>query len=186
MAALSSELSPHNLVLRIRISDLSCISFCYEEHISDYWFTQNPSSYKEWGCAFSWLVDNRRTGSFIRIVDLSDFIIQRLPQDHFLRDYFPRDRNVCLYPWYYLLWFLFFVVVVVVSSFFLWYYTCFNAILPNRPPPTSPTESKRLFYTSGSLLLSRIQGCHYHLSKFHIYALVYCIGVFLSGLLRSV
>ena len=40
-------------------------------------------------------------------------------------------------------------------------------------PPTSPTESKRLFYTSMSLLLSRIQGCHYHLSKFHIYALVY-------------
>ena len=34
-----------------------------------------------------------------------------------------------------------------------------------------------------SLLLSRIQGCHYHLSKFHIYALVYCIGVFLFGLL---
>ena len=33
-----------------------------------------------------------------------------------------------------------------------------------------------------SLLLSCIQGYHYHLSKFHIYALVYCIGVFLSGL----
>ena len=27
-----------------------------------------------------------------------------------------------------------------------------------------------------SLLLSCIQGYHYHLSKFHIYALVYCIG----------
>ena len=27
-----------------------------------------------------------------------------------------------------------------------------------------------------SLLLSRIQGYRYHLSKFHIYALVYCIG----------
>ena len=52
-------------------------------------------------------------------------------------------------------------------------------------PPPSPTESKRLFYTSVSLLLSRIQGCRYHLSKFH-YALVYCIGVFLSGLLHSV
>ena len=39
-------------------------------------------------------------------------------------------------------------------------------------PPPSPTESKRLFYTSVSLLLSRIQGCRYHLSKFHIYALV--------------
>ena len=50
-------------------------------------------------------------------------------------------------------------------------------------PSLSPTESKRLFYTSVSLLLSQIQGYRYHLSKFHIYALVYCIGVFLSGLL---
>ena len=48
------------------------------------------------------------------------------------------------------------------------------------PPSPSPTESKRLFYTSVSLLLSHIQGYSYHLSKFHIYALVYCIGVFLS------
>ena len=31
-----------------------------------------------------------------------------------------------------------------------------------------------------------IQGYCYHLSKFHMYALVYCIGVFLSGLLHSV
>ena len=54
------------------------------------------------------------------------------------------------------------------------------------PPSPSPTESKRLFYTSVSLLLSSIQGYCYHLSKFHIYALVYCIGVFLSGLLHSV
>ena len=54
------------------------------------------------------------------------------------------------------------------------------------PPSPSPTESKRLFYTSVSLLLSYIQGYCYHLSKFHIYALVYCIGVFLSGLLHSV
>ena len=54
------------------------------------------------------------------------------------------------------------------------------------PPLSSPTESKRLFYTSVSLLLSRIQGCRYHLSKFHIYALVYCTGAFLSGLLHSV
>ena len=50
----------------------------------------------------------------------------------------------------------------------------------------SPTESKRLFYTSVSLLLSRIQGYHYHLSKSHIYVLVYCIGVFISRLLHSV
>ena len=54
------------------------------------------------------------------------------------------------------------------------------------PPSPSPTESKSLFCTSASLLLSRIQGYHYHLSKFHIYVLVYCIGVFLSGLLHSV
>ena len=54
------------------------------------------------------------------------------------------------------------------------------------PPSPSPTESKIMFYTSVSLLLSRIQGYHYHLSKFHIYVLVYCIGVFLFGLLHSV
>ena len=48
------------------------------------------------------------------------------------------------------------------------------------PPSPSPTESKGLFFTSVFLLLSHIQGYHYHLSKFHIYALVYCIGVFLA------
>ena len=31
-----------------------------------------------------------------------------------------------------------------------------------------------------------IQGYRYHLFRFHIYVLVYCIGVFLSGLLHSV
>ena len=51
----------------------------------------------------------------------------------------------------------------------------FSQIIPNSP---SPTGSKRLFCTSVSLLLSCIQGYHYHLSKFHTYALVYCIGVF--------
>ena len=59
----------------------------------------------------------------------------------------------------------------------------FSQILP---PSPSPTESKRLFYTSVSLLLSGIQGYHYHLSKFSIYALIYCIGVSFSGLLHSV
>ena len=53
-------------------------------------------------------------------------------------------------------------------------------------PLPSSTESKRVFYTSVSLLLSHIQGYRYLLSKFHIYVLVYCIGVFLSGLLHSV
>ena len=44
------------------------------------------------------------------------------------------------------------------------------------PPSPSPTESKRLFYTSVSFLLSCIQGYRYHLSEFHIYVLVCCIG----------
>ena len=43
------------------------------------------------------------------------------------------------------------------------------------PPSPSPTESIRLIYTSVSLLLSRTQCYCYHLSKFHIYVLVYCI-----------
>ena len=38
------------------------------------------------------------------------------------------------------------------------------------PPSPFPTESKSLFFTFVSLLLSRIQDYHYHLSKFHIYA----------------
>ena len=54
------------------------------------------------------------------------------------------------------------------------------------PPSPSPTESNRLSHTSVSLLLSHIQGYRYHLSKFHMYALVYCIGVFLPGLLHSI
>ena len=54
------------------------------------------------------------------------------------------------------------------------------------PPSPFPTESKSLFCISVSLLLSHIQGHHYHLSKFHIYVLVYCNGVFLSGLLHSI
>ena len=36
------------------------------------------------------------------------------------------------------------------------------------PPSPSPTESKRLFFTFVFLLLSRIQGYHYHLPKFLI------------------
>ena len=57
---------------------------------------------------------------------------------------------------------------------------------PNIPPLPSPTESKSLFCTSVSLFLFCILGYRYHLSKFHIYALVYCIGLYLSGLLHSV
>ena len=49
-------------------------------------------------------------------------------------------------------------------------------------PSPSPTESKSLFFISMSLLLSRIQGYCYHLSKFHICMFIYCIGVFLFDL----
>ena len=41
------------------------------------------------------------------------------------------------------------------------------------PPSPSSTESKILFSTSVSLLLSHIYGQHYHLSKFHIYVLLW-------------
>ena len=54
------------------------------------------------------------------------------------------------------------------------------------PPLPSPTESNSLFFTSLSLLQSLTWGHPYHLSKFHIYVLIYCIGVFLSDLLHSV
>ena len=49
-------------------------------------------------------------------------------------------------------------------------------------PSSSPTESKRLFNKSVFLLLSHIKGYRCHLSKFHIYALVYCTVFFFSWL----
>ena len=72
------------------------------------------------------------------------------------------------------------------DSFHIWYYACFNAILPNHPTLALSHRVQKTVYTSVSLLLSRIQGYCYHLSKFHIYVWVHCIGVFLSGLLHSV
>ena len=69
-----------------------------------------------------------------------------------------------------------------VSYMIVYMFQCHS---PKSPSP-SPSESKSLLYTSVSLFLSCIPGHHYHLSKFHIYVLAYCIGVFLSGLLHSV
>ena len=72
------------------------------------------------------------------------------------------------------------------DSFHIWYYTHFNAVLPNHPTLALSNRVQKSVLYSVSLLLSRIQGYHYHLSKFHIYALVYCIDVFLSGLFHFV
>ena len=72
------------------------------------------------------------------------------------------------------------------DSFHIWYYTCFNAILPNHHTLSLfHRVQKTVLYISVSFAVSYMGYC-YHLSKFHIYALVYCVGVFLSGLLHSV
>ena len=47
-------------------------------------------------------------------------------------------------------------------SFLIWY-TCFNAIVPKHPPPP---QSPKDCSIDLCLLLFRIQGCCYHLSKF--------------------
>ena len=49
---------------------------------------------------------------------------------------------------------------------------------PKSSHPRPLPQSKKLFCTPVSLLLSRIQGHRYHLSKVHMYALIHCIGVF--------
>ena len=54
----------------------------------------------------------------------------------------------------------------------------FSQIIPSLPSP----RVQSLFFISVTLLLSHIWGHHCHLSKFHIYELMYCIGVFLSDI----
>ena len=62
----------------------------------------------------------------------------------------------------------------------------FNAILPNHPTLTlCHRVQKTVLYICVSLAVSHT-GYRYHLSKFHIYPLVYCIGVLLSGLLLCI
>ena len=52
------------------------------------------------------------------------------------------------------------------------------------PPSPSPTESKRLFYTSVSLLLFPIQGYHYHfLNSIYMLSILYwCFSFWLNSL----
>ena len=70
-----------------------------------------------------------------------------------------------------------------ISYMMLYMFQCHS---PKSSHPLPLPQSPKDCYRPVSLLLSLIQGYHYHLSKFHIYELVYCIGVFLSGLLHSV
>ena len=72
------------------------------------------------------------------------------------------------------------------DSFHIWYYTCFNAILPNYPTLSlSHRVQKTVLYINVSFAVL-YTGLLLPSFKFHIYALAYCIGVFLSGLLHSV
>ena len=66
-----------------------------------------------------------------------------------------------------------------ISYMILYMFQCHS---PKSSP--QPTESKRLFCTSVSLLLSRIQGYPYHLSKLHIYALLLLLLLLLSRFSR--
>ena len=65
--------------------------------------------------------------------------------------------------------------------FHIWYYTCFNAILSNHPSLTF-SQSPKVSSLHLCLFCCLAYSHCYHLSKFHIYALIYCIGVFLSDL----
>ena len=62
-----------------------------------------------------------------------------------------------------------------ISYMILYMFQCHS---PKSSHPCPLPQSPKDFSIHLSLLLSRIQGYHYHLSKFHIYALVYCILYF--------
>ena len=69
-----------------------------------------------------------------------------------------------------------------ISYMILYMFQCHS---PNSSHPLPLPQSPKDYSIHLCLFCSSIQGYCYHLSKFHIYALVYCIGVFLSGLLHS-
>ena len=73
----------------------------------------------------------------------------------------------------------------LVSYMILYMFQCHSPKLSHTLPlPQSPKDCS-IHQCLFCCLIYR-EGYCYHLSKFHIYALVYCIGVFLSGLLHSV
>ena len=63
-----------------------------------------------------------------------------------------------------------------ISYMILYMFQCHS---PKSSHPHPLPQSPKDFYTSVSLLLSRIQGYRYHLSKFHIYALVETVSDFI-------
>ena len=73
-------------------------------------------------------------------------------------------------------WFVSYMILYM----FPWHFPKSSHLLP------LPQSTKDCSIHLCLFLASHIQGYRYHLSKFHIYVLVYCIGVFLYGLLHSV
>ena len=70
-----------------------------------------------------------------------------------------------------------------VSHMMLYMFQCHSSKSSHpRPLPQSPKDCSIHL----CLFCYLIQGYRYHLSQFHIYVSVYCIGVCLSGLLHSV
>ena len=59
-----------------------------------------------------------------------------------------------------------------ISYMMLYMFQCHS---PKSSHPLPLPQSPKDCYIPVSLLLSLIQGYHYHLSKFHIYVLVYCV-----------
>ena len=72
------------------------------------------------------------------------------------------------------------------SIFLMIMYMCQCYSLKSSYPRLLPQSPKVCSLHLVLFAVLHIGFCCYHLSKFHIYVLVYCIGVFLSGLLHSV
>ena len=71
-----------------------------------------------------------------------------------------------------------------VSHLITYLFQCYS--LRSSHPRFLPQSPKVCSIHLCLFFLSCIQGYRYHLSKFDIYALIYCIGLYLSGLLHSV
>ena len=70
-----------------------------------------------------------------------------------------------------------------VSHMVIYMFQCYS--LKSSHPHLLPQSPKSVLYICVSFAVSH-KGPPYHLSKFHIYVLLYCIDIFLSDLLHSV